>query len=211
MRKTKVIGFSVPPEIHNKFLEALKNKHKTKSEFFREVLDAYFCSGDQKHTNSSSFETDVSQVLKTYWDMRAIIKSEVIVIGLALIEHNNKILIGLRKEKDKHIENLSWVFPGGKMKSLDFAYELTNIVKKETKLKVKVQSLVEARIHPDTGLKNVQIIALYFHCVLSKENIKEKPSNGLVRLNWVKPFDIFKYFTSSVSDEVTKFLSVFNK
>ena len=97
------------------------------------------------------------------------------------------------------------------MKSLDFASELANIVKKETKLKVKVQSLVEARVHPDTGLKNVQIIALYFHCVLNKENIKEKSGGGLARLSWVKPFDIFKYFTSSVSDEVIKFLSVFSK
>ena len=102
MRKTKVIGFSVPPEIHNKFLKALKNKHKTKSEFFREVLDAYFYSDDKKHTHSS-LETDVSQILRTYWDMRTAIKSEIIIIGLALIESSNEVLIGLRKEKDKHI------------------------------------------------------------------------------------------------------------
>ncbi|HEV7424265.1 MAG TPA: hypothetical protein VGO21_03685, partial [Candidatus Paceibacterota bacterium] len=69
-------------------------------------------------------------------------------------------------------------------------------------------SLVEARVHPDTSLKNVQIIALYFHCVLNKENVKEKPGSGLVRLSWVKPFNVFKYFTGSVSDQVTKFLSV---
>ena len=210
MRKTKVIGFSVPPEIHNKFLEALKNKHKTKSEFFREVLDAYFYAGNKKQA-SASFEADVSQVLRTYWDIRATIKSEVIIIGLALIENKGQVLIGLRGKKDKHVENLSWVFPGGRMKSLDFASELTNMVKKETNLKIKVQSLIEARVHPDTGLKNVQIIALYFHCILKKENLKEKPSGGLARLRWVQPFNVFKYFTSSVSDDVTKLLSVISK
>jgi metal-responsive CopG/Arc/MetJ family transcriptional regulator len=40
-RNTKVIGFSVPPEIYEEVLEYAKKEKKTKSELFREMVAVY--------------------------------------------------------------------------------------------------------------------------------------------------------------------------
>lgn len=96
------------------------------------------------------------------------------------------------------------------MDTLKFDDELKKIIKEETGIEVEVKSLVASRIHPDSGFKDVQIIALYFYCQpISKE--KEKAGGILERLKWVKPSDVFKFFTTSVADEVTKFLIMIEK
>ena len=61
MRKTKIIGFSIPPEIYTQFESVLKDRHRTKSEFFREILDIYFKNAD-RHVE----EKDVAHMLKKY-------------------------------------------------------------------------------------------------------------------------------------------------
>jgi len=211
MRKTKVIGFSVPPEIYSEFESVLKDRHKTKSEFFREILDAYFHDVAGRQNNCRRVEeSDIAHMLKKYWEFRSVSESNVVVVGLGIIEKNGRVLIGERKEKDKWVENLSWAFPGGQMHTLNFNEELKKNIKKETGLNVVVKSLVASRIHPDSGFKSVQIIALYFYCEPEKNGL-EKTGKNFVRLKWVKPLDVFKSFTTSVSDEVTKFLMMIEK
>jgi hypothetical protein len=38
-----------------------------------------------------------------------------------------------------------------------------------------------------------------------------KPGGDLKELKWVKPLDVFIYFTTSTSDDVTKFLCMLDK
>ena len=208
-----MIGFSIPPELNKKFESVTKRKHKTKSEFFREVLDAYFKTVDSAVFRKGKFnpkEADLAKILKSYWSLRSSGGLKTIVIGLGVVVKNGRVLIGGRKEKDEWVENLTWVFPGGKMDSLDFEESIQSEVKKETGLKVKVENLVAARIHPDSGFKSVQIVALYFHCSPISDR-KEKPGGDLSQLKWVRPTDVFKYFTTSTCDEVTKFLVTLEK
>ncbi len=40
-RNTKVIGFSVPPEIYDEVLEYAREEKKTKSELFRGMVEVY--------------------------------------------------------------------------------------------------------------------------------------------------------------------------
>lgn len=40
-RTTKVIGFSVPPKIHDEVVSYAKSENKTKSELFREMVAVY--------------------------------------------------------------------------------------------------------------------------------------------------------------------------
>ncbi len=40
-RNTKVIGFSVPPELYDEVLEYAQKEKKTKSELFREMIAVY--------------------------------------------------------------------------------------------------------------------------------------------------------------------------
>ena len=211
MRKTKVIGFSIPPEIYSQFEAVLKGRHKTKSEFFREVLDLYFQNTVNGPRNCPRIEEkDIAHMLKRYWEFRSASDLNVVVVGLGIIVKDGKVLIGARNKKDPWVDNLSWVFPGGQMHTLNFNEEIKKNIKKETGLEVNVKALVTSRIHPDSGFKNVQIVALYFYCepVSKKE---EKSGKNLSKLKWVKPSDVFKFFTTSVSDEVTKFLIMIEK
>jgi len=205
MRKTKIIGFSIPPETYSKFESVLKIRHKTKSEFFREILDIYFDGAKLGGKKEPVPESDLAHLLRKYWEYRSAAEANVIVAGLGIIAKDGKVLIGQRKIKDQWVENLTWVFPGGKMQTLHFNDELKESIKKETGLDVEIKSLVASRIHPDSGFKNVQIVALYFYCA-PRLGQKEFPGGGLKKLKWVKPTDVFKYFTTSVADEVTRFL-----
>jgi 8-oxo-dGTP pyrophosphatase MutT (NUDIX family) len=215
-RKTRVIGFSIPPEIDNKLEKFIKIKHKTRSEFIREMIDVYFDSVNNKsivrpESKLDITETDLAKVLKSYWLLKSQTPLKTITIGLAIIiNKENKVLIGARKTRDKWVENLSWVFPGGNLDTLDFSKDVEREVKQETGLNVKVSSLVASRIHPDSGFKSLQINALYFYCTPIKEK-RLTPGGDIKTLKWVKPLDVFKYFTTSTCDEVTNFLTTIQK
>ena len=217
-RKTRVVGFSLPPEIDDKLERFIKTKHKTRSEFIREMIDVYFNSIEKarkaKSEDSGSLsitENDLAKILKSYWILRSQIPLKVITIGLAVIvNEGGKVLIGARKTKDKWVDNLTWVFPGGNLETLDFSGEIQKEVKEETGLNVKVNSLIASRVHPDSGFKSLQINALYFYCSPIKEK-RLTPGGDLKRLKWVLPTDVFKYFTTSTCDEVTEFLTTIQK
>lgn len=210
-RKTRVVGFSLPPEIDNKLLKIMKNKHKTRSEFMREMIDLYFSSvrSDVRKNMDEKIDLDktsLAKILMSYWLLRSQTSVKVITIGLAIIVNKEgEVLIGARKMKDQWVENLTWVFPGGEVESLDFSDDLKKRVKEETGLNIEIDSLIASRVHPDSGNRNIQINALYYYCSLT-EKTKLKPGGSLKSLKWVKPVDVFKYFTTSTCDEVSKFL-----
>lgn len=208
-RISKIVNLSLPPHINKQIDDYLQKSHQNRSEFFRSLLTSFFNSKvvDNKESN---LEFDLAQILKFYWDYKTCHSIKIIPIVLAIIvNQNNKVLIGQRIEKDKWVDNLTWVFPGGEIKTLDFDQEINKIVKKETNLNIEVKNLITTRIHPDSGFKSVQIVALYFYCQAKYQKIKAM--QGLKTLKWVQPLDIFKYFTTSTSDDVTKFLNILSK
>lgn len=216
-RKTRVVGFSLPPEIDDKLERFIRTKHKTRSEFIREMIDVYFASlGGVRDAPVAASDVDLSEkdlakVLRSYWDLRSQLHLKVLTIGLAIIvNEDGKVLIGVRKTKDKLVENLTWVFPGGNLETLDFGKGIAKEVKEETGLSVKVNSLVASRVHPDSGFKTFQINALYFYCTPVSEK-RLKAGGDLRQLKWVFPEDVFKYFTTSTCDEVTKFLATIQR
>jgi len=214
-RISKVVGVSLPPTIYKQLEKIINKKHKTRSEFYREMIDVYLNSLEEKNANygvnqpNYPVETDLAKILKAYWITKSNSPLQIITIGLGVIVDGNKVLIGARGNKDKWVTNLTWVFPGGKMNSLDFDAELRKEVKEETGLDVKVNSIIASRTHPDSGFKTVEIVALYFYCSVKGGTIK--PGGDLKKLKWVKATDVFKYFTTSTCDDVTKFLMAIEK
>lgn len=206
-RTTKIVGFSLPPEVYVRLEKFSNSRHKTRSEFLRELIDTYSETAKFVPISSSSNENlDLAKILKTYWILRSQMDLEIVFIGLAVIVNKKgEILIGARKDKDAWVKNLSWGFPSGQMKSLDFAGNLKERVKSKTNLEIRINSLISARVHPDAGFKKTQIVAFYFYCS-PVNNTPPKPIKDIKELKWVKPEDVFKYFTTSTSDEVTKFL-----
>jgi len=207
-RKTRVTGFSLPPETYLKINNLLKKTHKTKSEFIRQAIDSFLEMTEKASKPTLSEITlsseDVNKILKLYYQLIASDKKESIVIGLGIIAKNGQVLIGQRREKDPFVKELSWVFPGGKFESLDFEKEVIATIKSETGFDVYINQLVHARLIPDSPGKKVKIIALYYHC--TPVSGKEEPGRDLKKLKWVPAMKIFHYFTTSTADEVVSFL-----
>jgi len=208
-RKTKVMGFSLPPEIYQKIENLLKTSHKTKSEFMRQVIESYLSVAQKTLVPSPKNKLEIDQndankILKLYYQLIGSHKKDTIVVGLGIIAKQGKVLIGQRKEEDPYVRELTWVFPGGKFESLDFERELVRTIKEETKLDVYVNQLVHARLIPDSPEKKVKIIALYYHC--TPVSGTEQAGEDLKRLEWVEPMKIFHFFTTSTADEVVSFL-----
>lgn len=213
MRKSKIISITLHPKTLN-YLEKLRNKTKqNRSEAIENALDSHFKSLKLKNTDLkiSSPSQSLSQTLKTYYNLKSQQQRKILVAGLGIIIKGKKVLIGKRKGRDSFVKNLSWVFPGGKMLSLNFEKELFKYIKAETNLTVKIGKIIHARVHPDNLSSKVEIITLYFHC--SVNSGKEKPGGykgeiPLIELRWVKPMNVTRYFTTSTSDEVMNFLRI---
>lgn len=209
-RKSLIVGFSLPPEIYRELENFMKKSHKTRSELMREMINVYFNSLE-KSTPASRAEPlnltdeDLNKVLKIYYKLLGqSVTKKVLVIALAIIDKDGKVLIGARKDPDPYVKDLTWVFPGGKMDSLDFEQELKEEVSQETGLGVEVRQLVHARLIPDSPEKKVRIVALYFHCELVKGS--PRPGGDLKELLWVPARSVCRHFTTSTADEVMRFL-----
>jgi len=208
-RKTKIMGFSLPPEIYQEIENLLKTSHKTKSEFMRQVIESYLSVAQKTLVQSPKNKLDIDQsdankILKLYYQLIGNHQKDTIVVGLGIIIKEGKVLIGQRKEKDPYVKELTWVFPGGKFDSLNFEEELTAKINEETWLSVYVNQLIHARLIPDSPEKKVKIIAIYYHC--TPVSGKENAGGDLKKLSWVEPTKVFHYFTTSTADEVVSFL-----
>lgn len=129
-------------------------------------------------------------------------------VGLAIIAKDNHVLIGKRRSKDPYVKDLTWVFPGGRLKSLDFVAEVEREAEEETGLTVKAERLIHVRLFPNT--KGSQILCLYFCC--TPTGGEEKVGGDLTELKWVKPTETYrKYFTTHTAAEVKGFLQKLEK
>jgi len=115
---------------------------------------------------------------------------KVVMLGIIFDPKEKKILIG-RRENDPHIKNLSWVFPGGKLKHNETAEQnIIREIKEETGLTVEDLGTVFSKIPPEDN----SLLLIYHLCEATGGN--EKPAGDLKELKWVKPEDLEKHFTT---------------
>lgn len=112
-----------------------------------------------------------------------------------------KVLIG-RRENDRWIKELSWVFPGGRPDyKNDLEDNVMEIVKEKTGLMVKNPKIIFSKTYPEKR----EFLSIYYYC--EPENAgKEEISEELVELMWVKPSDVVNHFTTSLHPKLLKFL-----
>jgi len=208
-RKSQITAFSLP-KATLLLLENLQNKfHKSRSELLREMINYYISSRKTipNRVGESIIidDSDANKILKLYYSVISAIKPKpTTVIGIAIINKKDKVIIGLRKTQDQHIKDLHWTFPSGKFNSLDFEKEIINTIHLETGLKCKVLRLVHARLIPDSPQKKIRVVALYYHCrILGGQS---HPGHDFKQLKWVPATEVHRHFTTSVADEITTFL-----
>jgi len=126
-------------------------------------------------------------------------KFDIVLLGIVFDPKNRKILIG-RRENDHQIENITWCFPGGRVKTEEEMEDiLKNRIKLKTGLKVANLGSVYSRIFPEQ-----KILLIYFLCEVIGG--KEKPLADFVELKWVRPEELETHFTTSFHPHLKEYI-----
>ncbi len=122
------------------------------------------------------------------------------VLAIIYNPKTRKILIG-RREKDPHIKELTWCFPGGRPSyKEDLEFYLKEKVKKKTNLDIEVKKIVFAKTYPEKR----EFLSIYYLAeVMGGE---EKPGDKFVEIKWIKPHEIKDYFTTSIHPKLSEYL-----
>lgn len=122
------------------------------------------------------------------------------VLGIVYNPKTKQILIG-KRENDPHIKELSWVFPGGRPAyKKDLELYLKNEIKVKTGLEVEVRQIVFAKTYPEKR----EFLSIYYLCEFTGG--KERASDKLSEIKWIKPTDVKKYFTTSLHSNLLRYL-----
>ncbi len=122
------------------------------------------------------------------------------VLGIVYNQKTKQILIG-KREKDPHLEKLSWTFPGGRPAyKEDLEFYLQHEIKIKTGLDVNIKKIVFAKTYPEKR----EFLSIYYLCKVVGG--KEKAGEKFVETRWIKPTEVQEYFTTSLHPQLLKFL-----
>lgn len=206
-RHSKVVNFSLPPELHDEIERLAKSRHRNRSQVLRDMIGSYLQAGELSTRPQGANEADLASTLKAYWQLRSEVTPSVIITGLVIPTNDaGEVLIASRAKPDNHVPNLSWSFPGSHLKTLDFVSELTQNLLERTGLYINISSLIDTRLIPESGHDGAQVVALYFQgTVIGRPHLR--PKTPYEELKWVQPLEVFRYFTSSTTDTVASYLT----
>jgi len=122
------------------------------------------------------------------------------VLGIVYNSKTKMVLIG-RRQNDPFIKELTWSFPGGRP-SYDLNLEdyLRSEIKKKTGLAVKVKETIYAKTYPEKR----EFLSIYYLCEPASGD--EQAGEKFMELKWVKPVEVKKYFTTSLSPKLFEYL-----
>ena len=129
----------------------------------------------------------------------------VFLVNCLAIVYNPKtklVLLG-RREKDPHMKNLNWQFPGGRPGyEKDLEYYLEKEVRKKTSLRIRKGKIIFAKTYPEKR----EMLSIYYYATASGD---ASPGDKFVEVKWVKPTEVEQYFAKSTSmhPEIIKFLN----
>ena len=209
--KSRIITISTSPETEKHLVRLSSKLGKNRSQLVRDLINSYSRDSGRLHSQKpqpSQIAQDLSNpnlVLRKYYEyISGLPDKPTQVIGIAVINRKNRVLIGFRKGHDQYVKNLTWTFPTTGFSTLKFNIELTKNTYTETGFQIKIDRLIHARMIPDSPHKPLNIIALYYHCRIISG--KSTPGGDFKELKWIPAIDVTQHFTTSVCDEIMNFL-----
>ncbi len=125
----------------------------------------------------------------------------VVVLAIIFDPEKRKILIG-KRENDPYVEELSWVFPGGRLSHKETEEKtIKRKVKEETGLEVENLGTVFSRVFPERN----DFFLIYNLCELVGG--KEKAGGDIKELKWVSPDELESYFTTSFDPKLREYIN----
>jgi len=126
---------------------------------------------------------------------------EVVVLGIVFDPKKKKILIG-RRENDPYIKDLTWCFPGGRMRlGEDVDQALKRSLKAKTGYTVKNLGAIFSKTYPERP----ELLGVYFLTEVFEG--KEQAGEDILELKWVNPKELEKYFKTSFHRKLKEFLN----
>jgi len=125
---------------------------------------------------------------------------EVVVLGVIYDPRNKKVLIG-KRFPDKHIKNLTWAFPGGKIhEGEDVDQALKRNIKKKTGLEIENVGALFTRIPEEKD----DLLLIFF---LTEAFGGELKADGdFEQLKWVHPKEMENHFTTSMHPKLKEII-----
>jgi len=124
----------------------------------------------------------------------------VLLLGVIYDPEKKKILIG-RRENDPEIPELSWVFPGGRLRvGEDVSQAFKDRIKETTGLNVGNLGSIFSKTYPEKK----DLFAIYFLCEI--RDGKPKANGDLKEIKWVNPEELEKHFTTSFHPRLKEYI-----
>ena len=128
-----------------------------------------------------------------------IAKKDIENIGVAIVEHEGRILL---VKRNAGYETLTWQFPAGKVKSDETSKDCAvRECMNETGVKVYAYKKLGHRHHPETGKEIHYWLCKYIRGNANNRDIEENES-----VEWVAKKDVLARFTSDTFEKVKDFL-----
>jgi len=124
----------------------------------------------------------------------------IVLLGIIYNPENKKILIG-RRENDPYLPELSWSFPGGRLRrGEELGGAFKKRVKEKTGLEVANLGSIFSKVYPEKD----NLVAIYFLSEI--RNGEEKAQQDFVELKWVSPEEIEGYFKTSFHSRLKEYM-----
>lgn len=208
--KSRITAISINKDIDNILNRIQQKQNKSRSQIVRDLI-----LNINKKPLISSRESFIpefrdlnspNEILKSFCKLISETgDASKIFIGIAIASKNHKVVIGQRSSPDPIVKHLTWSFPSVKLDRLNFDTQVLKNLKTETGLSGKTAKLIFARIIPDILKKDVTVVAFYYHIRTISGTLKK--GGSFQKVQWVPASEVLKFFTTSVSDEIIKYLN----
>lgn len=120
-------------------------------------------------------------------------------VSCGIVNKDNKVLMVKRAKKE---ENLSWVFPGGKIEDNETSEEAcVREVYEETGINVSIIKLLGERVHPNTGIK-----IYYYLCQYESGKIEILNQNEILEIAYKSLEEFKRDVKTDVFEPVKKYI-----
>ena len=125
------------------------------------------------------------------------------VVGILI--RNGYILIGELKNRNMDIPRMSWFFPYKEIKE----DESPRLKIKELMKEIGISAKISKYLFTVVPSENTNVEQIFYEIEYLRGIVK--PNNNFLKFIWVKPTQVFKYFTNMIDIKVSDYLKILER
>jgi hypothetical protein len=209
----KVLSFSLPVELATDLDDMALAALLTRSQLLRRLIEQhrraaeYTIAVPRPATKRQTATTlNMADILKLMFERQRFSSKQSIVVALGIIvDATGRVLI-VKQQHDWMLRNASWRFPGCQLENFEFQESLEQSVLRRTGFEINCNGIITAGMIPEIADPELEIAALYFNTTLKGLYRQKVEDKCYTELKWVDPGELASYFTTSISNDIKKYL-----